>query len=309
MVPCIRTFSGTVSGARLIESPLPKYTDWGITESSSPYNAMVDMFCVADPKKRAQLAELGYKSNNKTTFIPYHHSFDESTGNWWPDTYAADGMTPIITNLTLSSLVPRKCIYEINLMAVNTLNQFWNTYFNGSLTPLGTLYSGPSQLETIYNNGQVSFPSVAQTFHNLSMSMTTHIRQNGVEAFSPPTQGQVMKNVTCVRVQWEFLIFPAALIALMLTFFVGMALDTRNRQGVQGIDHEFKSSPLALMVHGLDGQIQEKLQTPVEPSVVRGGEGEKRLGARKKKGTVKNNAKQVLVRLIPTQHGLRFVQE
>ena len=94
----------------------------------------------------------------------------------------------------------------------------------------------------------------------------------------------------------------------MLTFFVGMALDTRNRQGVQGIDHEFKSSPLALMVHGLDGQIQEKLQTPVEPSVVRG-EGEKGLGARKKKGTAKNIAKQVLVRLIPTQHGLRFVQE
>ena len=309
MVPCVRTFSGTVSGARLIETPLSKYTDWGTAESSSPYNAMVDMSCVADPRKRTQLAQLGYKFDNKTTFIPYHHSFDESTGNWWPDAYAADGMTPIVTNLTLSSLVPRKCIYEINLMAVNTLNQFWNTYFNGTLTPLGTLYSGPSQLETIYNNGQLSFLSVSQTFHNLSMSMTTHIRQNGVEAFSPPTQGQVMKNVTCVRVQWEFLIFPAALICLMLTFFVGMALDTRNRQGVQGIDHEFKSSPLALMVHGLDGQIQEKLQTPLEPSVVRGGEGEKGLGAKKKKGTVKNNAKQVLVRLIPTQHGLRFVQE
>lgn len=298
MIPCVRTFTGKVAGGSLIETPVAKFTEWSSTENVSPYSAMVDMSCVEDPSKRKKLAQLGYKFENSTTFIPYHHSFDEITGDWEPDGYNDNG-DPTIQNLSINSLVPRKCIYELNLEAINSLNQFWSTYFNGSLVPLGTLYTGPSQLEAIYNEGQVSFASVAEIFHNLSMSMTTHIRQNGVQPYSPPTHGQVLHNITCVRVRWEFLIFPAVIVVMMVTFFVGMALDTRNRSGVQGIDHSFKSSPLALMVHGLDTRMQEKLTSPIE--VMR--------GEKSAVGSGRSEAQKVMVRLSPTENGLRFVAE
>jgi len=213
------------------------------------------------PSQRPELAKLGYKFDNTTHFIGYKESFNTSTGEWYPDCYDS------ANNSTISkaaSLIPRECVYEINGQVQSGLNEFWQTYFNSNLTSDGDWYNGPSQLEALYNDGDPSFEVVKGTFRNISMSMTTQMRQNGATKYSPATQGTVFKNVTCVRVRWELLVFPAVIAVIMLTFFIGMALDTRNRHGVQGIDHGFKSSPLALMVHGLDSDVQEKLGAPVQ---------------------------------------------
>jgi hypothetical protein len=296
LFPCVRTFQGNVSGGSLIEEPISQVSTWDTSQASSPYSAMVDMTCVS-PSQRLELAKLGYKFDNTTHFIGYKQSFDTSTGEWYPDGYDSANNP---TTSKAASLIPRECVYEINGQVQNGLNDFWQTYFNGNLTSDGDWYNGPSQLEALYNDGDPSFEVVEDTFRNISLSMTTHMRQNGATKYSPATQGTVFKNVTCVRVRWEFLVFPAVIVVMMITFFVGMALDTRNRQGVQGIDHGFKSSPLALMVHGLDSDVQEKLRAPVQQPV--GGE----------KNTIaplRNDAKKVVVRLSPTSHGLRFVKE
>ncbi len=71
----------------------------------------------------------------------------------------------------------------------------------------------------------------------------------GAPNASGPAIGYVTSNETCVRVRWGWLVFPAALVALMIVFFIGMLLETRRGEER---DRNWKSSPMALMYHGLD---------------------------------------------------------
>jgi hypothetical protein len=291
--PCVQTYRGEIAGGKLTEKRIATHIDWSSGTGVSPYSAMIDMTCVNHTEK-IELAKLGYEFDNSTLFLAYNQSYDEFSGDWEPASYDPDG-NPILAKH--ASVVPRKCIYEVSGITINSLNQYWPTLFNSSGTNQGTY--GATQItmaDLFWNDGLASFDHIASYFENVTQALTTHIRQLGDSTYAPATEGIVLQNMTCVRVRWEFLIFPAVLIVMMLVFFVGMALETRNRRGVQAIDHSFKSSPLALMVHGLDSEVQDKLATPVEKT---GGE----------KGLGRSEAKKVVVRLSPTEHGLRFVRE
>lgn len=298
LLPCVQTYNGHIAAGKLIEQRIASFTKWAFAGSASFYAAMIDMTCVNHTEK-VDLAKLGYEFDNSTRFLAYNQTFDEFTGDWDPQSYDSNG-NPIMSKH--ASVVPRKCIYEVNEITINSLNQYWPTLFNSSLGfNLGTY--GATEItmaDLFWNDGLASFENIASYFENVTQALTTHIRQLGDSPFAPATEGIVLQNMTCVRVRWEFLIFPAVIIVMMLIFFVGMALETRNRSGVQAIDHSFKSSPLALMVHGLDSEVQDKLASPVEFTG-----GEKNVVA----GSGRSEAKKVVVRLSPTQHRLRFVTE
>jgi Protein of unknown function (DUF3176) len=280
LFPCVRTYSGRVAGGSLTETLSSSTSKWGSApEGTVNYESMLNLTCL-NPSERQALSKLGYDLDANPKWLAYNESFDLVDGGYNPH-----GSVP----QSVISVAPRRCIYEVDTLTLNSLNMWFATFFPGSLRSYGEQFSGPSNLETIYNDGQVTFDSVRSTFENISLSMTSHIRQVGVsEPFITPVTGEVLHNVTCVRVRWQFLIFPAVIIVLMLTFFVAMVLETRK--GAEGMDHDFKSSPLALMVHGLDTEVQDQLNSPEQ-----------------KPRQATQDVKKLFVRLSPTEKGLKFV--
>lgn len=73
-----------------------------------------------------------------------------------------------------------------------------------------------------------------------------------------------------------------------------MAMIVQTKRGQQGVHHDFKSSPLALLFHGLGDDIQRRVER------VHGGESNE-------VAELKSEAKDMWVRLRPTRKGWRFV--
>jgi hypothetical protein len=59
------------------------------------------------------------------------------------------------------------------------------------------------QLLAIYNNGNLCFEDLNETFANISDSLTQHVRQNGMKNFSSPAYGLVLHEQTCIRIRWR----------------------------------------------------------------------------------------------------------
>jgi hypothetical protein len=167
----------------------------------------------------------------------------DSTGNF-------SSGTNLNTNIT-EGAVSGKCIYQHGAIAINSIDSFLATFLNGTIRP-GTYwydYRGSAQLQAIYNEGNLTFDRINETWRNVSDSITTYMRQNGDVNFSAPATGQAFRYQTCVHIRWAFLAYPAVLVLLAIIFFISMVFETRRGQTSR---HDWKSSPLALLFHGLD---------------------------------------------------------
>jgi hypothetical protein len=141
----------------------------------------------------------------------------------------------------------------------------------------------------MWNNANLDFENLNSTFANIADSMTMHFRQNGPQSHSRPAYGVVLQQQTCMHVRWAWLAYPAALIALTLTFLTAMVIETGRGEMKR---HDWKSEPLAMMFRGLDDQTIKMTEAD-------------RLVRRK---DMRDAAKQVVVRLGEDETGgWRFV--
>jgi hypothetical protein len=85
-------------------------------------------------------------------------------------------------------------------------------------------------------------------FQSIAAAMTVVIRTNGNKGEAGRAKGVMWYTTTCVRVQWEWLAFPAGLIALLALFLVLVAVESR---GVAS-DRLWKSSLLAMLFCDVD---------------------------------------------------------
>lgn len=149
--------------------------------------------------------------------------------------------------------VSPECVYQYSYDAANSVDQFLSDFLNGTVAPEVMIsmhhFEGPPHIQALYNEGDLAFENIDEIWRNISDSMTTYIRQSGRENVSIPAVGVTRRAQTCVRIQWAFIIYPAILVVLSLIFFASMVLQTR---GTKTSRHDWKSSPLALLFHGLD---------------------------------------------------------
>jgi hypothetical protein len=80
---------------------------------------------------------------------------------------------------------------------------------------------------------------------------------------SSPATGQAFHNQTCVHIRWPFLTYPAVLVLLAITFFVCMVFGTGRGDNSR---HDWKSSQLALLFHGLDRKALKQKQLSLSVS-------------------------------------------
>ena len=235
--PCVRTYTSTVKAGRLQEKLLSTYDDWG-PGGTSIYPSIVNLKCL-DDKERSLLKSSGYDLSS--TSNPSWLAFNSSLNSSAPDT-----SVPVD-----SGTIPAKCVYQIGAINTMSIGYFLGSFLNGSITAGNYAYDyvGPMALQAIFLEGNVTLERVDQVWQNMSDAITWYMRQNGDVHFSAPVLGEAWQSQTCVHIRWLFLIYPAVLVLLAIVFFGIMILDTRRSPSSR---HDWKSSPLALLFHGLD---------------------------------------------------------
>lgn len=239
LYPCVKTYTAEVKDGILTENAMDE--DFWLWVSYNGETSVVDVDCLS-AHQRDVLIDQGYDINEDTHWIHWNVTPICLVGqpNDCPGTFNA------------SSTVPLKCTYTMYQYSWSAINEFVNTFFNGSITPYGTAFNGPSVLQAFYNDGAISIGSVRSIFANVAESMTTNIRQSGNTSWGAPALGTVYHQDTCVRVQWAWLAFPASLVLMTVLFLCFIIIGSRNEGGHI---HDWKSSPLPVMFHGLDHSI------------------------------------------------------
>jgi hypothetical protein len=187
-------------------------------------------------------------------------------------------------------LVSQKCVYKFDPQSFRDVGYFlWNN-FNASIITEGDVSGGVSIAQAFYDAGNANFDGIRTTFESTAQSMTIHIRHVGNTSHSAPALGQVIRQETCVQVQWIWLTFPAAVVLMLVVFFGAMIWQTgRDVHRVHG----WKSSTLALIYHGLDREVQDR---PGYGVLVRDRD-------------MEEEARRMQVRLRPTKKGWLFEEE
>lgn len=216
-------------------------------------------------------------------------------------------------------IVPSDCIYQIMSYVPSSLSVLWlPRYFNGSVqdTPyeqgvIGSLVPTSFYAAGAIDQGQTgSLEQIQNMTQNITDSMTTYIRWHGNSNTSTPINGTAYRNTVCVRVRWGYIAYSASITGLLLVFFIAMVINTRsterkmlkpaqlpneNREkAAVAHHHDFKSSALATIFHGLDRQSLDALA---------------RIGASNTESELLDIAKKRLVSLVLTDSGWKFSME
>lgn len=253
LYPCVKTFEASVSGGDLHETQISKDEEWIPAESSwgppniANYMSVVDLECI-DSQQKQSLQDIGYRINETTEFLPYNISFDHDYNN--EDRWTAEGNSSTLSN-AIMQIVPPKCIYSESIVTEQSLFIFFDNFFTGNMSMGPAVDVKPGQvINQIFIKESQTLEGISDVFRNISQAMTTVMRMTGAVERSDPAVGQVFRLKTCVDVQWEWLAFPTSLVVLTLVFFVGVLVKTRPTS--QTNDHDYKSSVLALLLHGLE---------------------------------------------------------
>ncbi|KAF2137075.1 uncharacterized protein K452DRAFT_194758, partial [Aplosporella prunicola CBS 121167] len=197
------------------------------------------------------------------------------------------------------------CVYRFDPLAVRAIHPFLNGLFNDKsldshvnqsnyLSALPALShqlplsqaTGDMWLKNFYRNGTLTTETANKYMEALANSMTGVIRQqpNDTEDMRF-VKGKTWRTQTCIRVRWPWLSFPVALLGLGILFTMGIELTTRRGTWRR----DWKSSPLALLFHGLDEKTRRKK------------------GELKRKDDMYAASKEIKVRLRKVDEGWRFV--
>jgi hypothetical protein len=245
LYPCVKTFAASMTAGKLTETLKSTTANWasGTTdETPALAMAMLDIQCLKPIEVRS-LTNLGYNLTAGQRWLAYNPPFQLTTSR---------------SNTTFpESMMNRGCLYAVDDIFMESIATFFVTLFNGTVNggvPASEeeagVFRGPQVVQWFFNFGSADFDWVDQTFNNVTTSLTNYIRQNGVANFSSPAIGEAKEAKTCIAVRWPFLTYPAALAVLTLIFFLAVVLVTRPTGHRPRV---WKSSPLALLYHGLVG--------------------------------------------------------
>ncbi|KPI37675.1 uncharacterized protein AB675_132 [Cyphellophora attinorum] len=233
----------------------------------------------------------GYALPTDTDWMAYDLSIEPKDGDWYNLTDAGNTRhVPYANNETLADAalqsIDPMCLFQMSQHSHCSMHTWLGTLLDGSITQHSRLI-GPAALLKLLNSPKISLPFVQQVFSNIAASISSEMRATGspelpstltdgkppknVSDANSPAAGVLMEPATCVHVQWLWLIFPAALIALTATLLVMTMFNSSlkvNRLGYEVVSTTEKpsaylptrghpwgvwnSSILPLMYHGLD---------------------------------------------------------
>ncbi|KAH6888197.1 hypothetical protein B0T10DRAFT_607365 [Thelonectria olida] len=266
IVPCVRRYKASVKqgvlGENITSLVVALNRDYRISTALS----VIDMKCI-NSTERALLREEG------------HSIFDAST-EWLLYNTSQPGFPSLRS----------ECIYEGDRMDTGSLMSYFEDVFSGSIgTQKGSLGRGDSFLGgALFNFGDVSFASISKRFDNLADALTVYVR--GRYSIHP-VEGNVQKAETCVKVRWPWITLAAVVLVLGVGFYAGTLWMVRCTRD-DTVRHDFKTSLLPLLFHGLEGKILEAYSQDSQTV-----------------SSINHHAEDLRVRLVKDERGWGFKEE
>jgi hypothetical protein len=149
---------------------------------------------------------------------------------------------------------PNDCVWSIHKFAYMAIRNSLIEVFDDKEVGMGrrTGVMGPVQLRVLFEDGNITLSTVNERMKNLTALMTSVVRTNGGNGWTPTpytqpvpeiSKGDVWINTTCVVIRWKWMSFPAIMIALTGVFLVLVVFENR---GIEN-DRLWKSSFLAAL--------------------------------------------------------------
>jgi hypothetical protein len=141
---------------------------------------------------------------------------------------------------------PDDCVWSLGRLSSQGIEKYFTEIFNQPVMQWGGVLGGNSgsiYLRQIYQGGNMTLATVDSMFSNITNAMSVVIRTHGGVNSSEPVRGTMWYPTTCMRVQWEWISFPAALIGLSVMFLVLVSIESRHVKS----DRLWKSSVLATL--------------------------------------------------------------
>ena len=285
--PCVKTYEATITAGSLEEkivdvSPLEAWGDGSLDGSLSGRTfTTLDVACLSS-KDRENLQAANYTISDNQKWLAYNLTWNISDA--------------LSSSEFPQSLVSNGCLYGYNYVAHNSLWGFQsqifvdavNGFFGKGASP--TAFNGPQIQQQIFNWGNISYQRVAETFANISDSLTVHVRQSGASGFSAPATGLVMKSQTCLKVKWPWLSVVAILAISAWVFLVGTLVSQHMRRNEIP---PWKSSLLPVLTAGATTRFSEEVHTSSAYSSV---------------NQLKGDASTVMVQLCKSNDGVALIK-
>ncbi|KAK1672153.1 hypothetical protein BDP55DRAFT_771132 [Colletotrichum godetiae] len=171
---------------------------------------------------------------------------------------------------------PQECVWVVDRNSWQGMRETMTELLSGRvMTPEADSFqwlNGSVWGQQLFAAGNASISTVNNLVAGLAESMTATIRNDpygtseelgkNVPADLKVATGRVIITQTCIYVQWGYIAYPIALLALQWIFstLVLIACSQRRRTRDGPARAVWKSSPLALLFHGLDEDLRVRSQ-------------------------------------------------
>jgi len=184
---------------------------------------------------------------------------------------------------------PSECVWVLDYVPGLAINQFLSWMYDESpllaVTENTVITSGSTWLKPLYLNGTANIDTVNSYTDGLASAMTAIMRQRG----SNPVMGTVQESQTCVHVAWVWISLPAGLVIFTIVLLACTVITCRV-SSMWSSTRSWRSSSLALLLHGCDNSIRERA------AKITGN------------GEMEEFSKTLVMELTNTKEGLRFVE-
>jgi hypothetical protein len=320
LYPCIKTFRANVTTGKLKEEVVNEATN--VFSWTGSVGSTADLNCLDNPDQRRTLTQLGYKLNDTMRWLPYNVSmingttqnpvYQQSPNSNPCKTAPANQYNDLCNGGKMTTkaieVVPARCIYAMGVITVSSLNmnlfyQMFTGIIRGSWGYGHAGYDGAEALTALFNagSGNGTLEDLDGVLKNMTGTLTTYMRQAGQRGFSEPAVGKMYGYTSCIQIRWAWLSYAAAVVGLLLIFFVWMVVHSRTNQsqlrkqwtseGAAPPVHDFKSSALSTLFHGLDRESLVHMDDT---------------GASNQDSELRRKAERVGVRLVATEQGWKL---
>jgi hypothetical protein len=173
------------------ETLLSVAEEWNYVPSSIDLYATVNVkFLTAQDQK--SLIDAGYEIEGKS-WAPYNNTVDGVSGKY---TTGSDVES-------INGTVSRECIYQYGATAEHSIDNFLESFLNGTISPGSYSYDyrGSAHLQALYNEANLTFDRIDETWRNVSDSITTYMRHHGEANLSAPAKDQPFRSQPSIHIR------------------------------------------------------------------------------------------------------------
>lgn len=256
MFPCVREYEVAVT-AGVVSETMIRHTPSETPQNVSPGRGwnepvvFVNTSCLS-PDERSAFVRKGYSVAQ--SWLRYNFAWNFTGLNSYDPESTWHNPVPRYP----ASMDARGCTYMFGPYLDLTLQKLFRRikFFDGIVAGAGSpsssvdrsfdSFSGPIELQTLYNSSKVSFASINQTFDTIATGLTNYMRQNGHANYSAPAEGVVWHYATCLNIHWPWIALPASLVALTCLVLLPLTIISTARAEIP----VWKAHPLPFILQG-----------------------------------------------------------